>query len=44
MYPCIFGFNNNKTLMAVTCGGGDIKIWRIGDRLVMLAYIDGISC
>lgn len=43
-YPHIFGFNDNKTLMAVTCSGSDIKIWRIQDGLLMLVYRDGRSC
>jgi WD40 repeat protein len=43
-YPSVFGFNDDETLMAVSCGTGDIKIWRIKDGLVMLVYRDGISC
>lgn len=36
--PFIFGFNDSKTLMAVTYSGGDIKIWRIEDGLVIFVY------
>jgi WD40 repeat protein len=43
-YPFIFGFNDNKTLMAVAYSTGDIKIWRIEDGLVMLVYGDDMNC
>lgn len=43
-YPFVFGFNDNKALMAAACSTGDIKIWRIEDGLVMLVYGDGMSC
>lgn len=30
-YAYLFSFNKDKTCIAVACGGGDIKIWRLAD-------------
>lgn len=30
-YPHIFGYNEDRTFMAVACSGGDIKLWRLID-------------
>ena len=43
-YASIFSFNDNKSLMAVACGGGNIKIWRIEDGLVMFCYTHDTCC